>query len=113
MTPYKKSDIILVPFPFSDQTFSKKRPAVVISSAVYNSRYLDIIIMAVTSNTKNPLRIGECLIGDYVSAGLLKPSVIKSAISSIDKSLILKKLGTLSSGDLDLLDKTLKELLSL
>ena len=113
MTPYKKGDIILVPFPFSDQTFSKKRPAVVISSDVYNSRYLDIIIMAVTSNTQNPLRIGECLIEDYASAGLLKPSVIKSAISSIDKSLILKKLGALSSGDLDLLNKTLKELLSL
>ena len=113
MTPYKKGDIILVPFPFSNQTFSKKRPAVVISSDFYNSRYLDIIIMAVTSNTQNPLRIGECLIGDYASAGLLKPSVIKSAISSIDKSLILKKLGALSSSDLDLLDKTLKELLSL
>ncbi len=55
------------------------------------------IIMAVTSNTQNPLRIGECLIGDYASAGRLKPSVIKSAISSIDKSLILKKLGILSS----------------
>ena len=69
--------------------------------------------MAITSNTKNPFRIGDCPIKDYVSAGLLKPSVIKSAISSIDKSLILKKLGALSSGDLDLLDKTLKELLSL
>ena len=113
MTPYKKGDIILVPFPFSNQTFSKKRPAVVISSDFYNSRYLDIIIMAVTSNTQNPLRTGECLIEDYASAGLLKPSVIKSAISSINKSLILKKLGALSSGDLDLLDKTLKELLSL
>lgn len=109
MTPYKKGDIILVPFPFSNQTFSKKRPVVVISSDFYNSRYLDIIIMAVTSNTQNPLRIRECLIGDYASAGLLKSSVIKSAISSIDKSLILKKLGTLSSEDLDLLDKTLKE----
>ncbi len=69
--------------------------------------------MAITSNTKNPFRIGDCPIKDYVSAGLLKPSVIKSAISSIDKSLILKKLGTLSQDDLDLLNKTLKELLSL
>ena len=36
MTPYDKGDVILVPFPFSDQTTSKKRPAVIISSNKYN-----------------------------------------------------------------------------
>jgi len=32
MTTYKFGDIILVPFPFTDQTSTKKQPAVVISS---------------------------------------------------------------------------------
>ena len=32
MTTYNKGDIVLVPFPFSDQTATKKRPAVIISS---------------------------------------------------------------------------------
>jgi mRNA interferase MazF len=31
MTSYKFGDIILVPFPFTDQTSTKKRPAVLIS----------------------------------------------------------------------------------
>lgn len=49
MTTYKFGDVILVPFPFTDQTAVKKRPAVVISSDTYNHNRDDCIIMAVTS----------------------------------------------------------------
>lgn len=37
MIRYNKGDVILVPFPFSDQTTTKKRPAVIISSNTYNN----------------------------------------------------------------------------
>jgi mRNA-degrading endonuclease toxin of MazEF toxin-antitoxin module len=36
MTTYKFGDVILVSFPFTDQSTSKKRPAIVISSDIYN-----------------------------------------------------------------------------
>jgi mRNA interferase MazF len=32
MTRYSKGDVILVPLPFSDQTTTKKRPAVIVNS---------------------------------------------------------------------------------
>ncbi len=48
-TTYNFGDIILVLFPFTDQTTSKKRPAVVVSSDAYNNDRPDIILMAVTS----------------------------------------------------------------
>ncbi|MEZ2229620.1 MAG: type II toxin-antitoxin system PemK/MazF family toxin [Microcoleus sp.] len=50
MTSYNFGDVVLVPFPFTDQTTNKKRPAVVISSDVYNAEYLDRILMGIISN---------------------------------------------------------------
>ena len=49
MISYSFGDIVLVPFPFTDQTSSKKRPAVIISSSSYHQRKQDLIIMAITS----------------------------------------------------------------
>jgi mRNA interferase MazF len=69
-------------------------------------------IMAITSQTKMFLEIGECLIKKWKEAGLLKPSAIKPAISTIEQKLVLKKLGVLSTDDLASLNITLKELLS-
>ena len=37
MTNYKFGDVVLVPFPFSNLTQEKKRPAVVISSENYQA----------------------------------------------------------------------------
>jgi mRNA interferase MazF len=55
MTNYERGNIILVPFPFSDQTTTKKRPAVVISSDSCNEISPDIIIMAITTERNKPL----------------------------------------------------------
>jgi len=62
MTAYKRGDVVLVPFPFSNQTDAKKRPAVIISSDAYNNISSDIVIMAITSQPEKTIGIGECLI---------------------------------------------------
>ena len=113
MTAYERGDIVLVPFPFTDQTATKKRPAVVVSSNRYNNISPDIVIMAITSQTEKTFMIGECLIINWKGAGLLKPSSIKPAISTIEQVLVLKKLGALSIDDLDSLNNILKDLLDL
>lgn len=113
MTVYERGDVVLVPFPFSDQTTTKKRPAVIISSSRYNNLSQDILIMAVTGQTEKPFEIGECLIKNWKEAGLLKPSAIKSAISTIEQKLVLKKLGKLSTDDLTSLNAALKDLLEI
>lgn len=113
MITYKRGDVILVPFPFSDQTTTKKRPAVIINSNSYNQISSDIVIMAITSRTEEVFGIGEVLVKDWSKAGLIKPSSTKSAISTIEQSLVLKKLGSLSLSDFTELDKALKDLLSI
>lgn len=69
--------------------------------------------MAITSQTEKTFGIGECMIKNWKEAGLLKPSAIKPAISTIEQRLVLKKLGKLSSEDLGYTDKTLKDFLGL
>jgi mRNA interferase MazF len=52
-------DVVLVPFPFTDQSGTKKRPAGVVSSHSYNASRRDIVIMAITSQVRTPLGFGE------------------------------------------------------
>ena len=113
MTVCNRGGVVLVPFPFSNQTTTKKRPAVIISSDVYNNTSSDIVIMAITGKTDKTLNVGERLIEDWRGAGLLKPSSIKPAISTIEKNLVLKKLGKLSTKDLISMEEALKEFLEL
>lgn len=112
MTSYRFGDILLVPFPFTNQLSSKKRPAVAISSNAYQENRSDIIIMAVTSQLKEPQLFGEVFIYQWKEAGLLKPSVVKPVITTIEKSLVLKKLGALHKKDQVLLLEGLNSILS-
>jgi mRNA interferase MazF len=111
MTSFEFGDIILVPFPFTDQSTTKKRPAVVVSSKVYNAERPDLIIMAVTSQIKSARIVGEVIIKDWQDAGLLKPSAIKPVITTMEKSLVLKNMGRLKKKDQIALQKSLKEIL--
>ena len=46
----KRKDIVLVPFPFSNQAESKKRPALIVSNDGFNEKSADVIACAITSN---------------------------------------------------------------
>lgn len=58
-------DVVLVPFPFTDQSGIKKRPAVVVSSNNYNVSRRDLLIMAITSQVRQPLGFAKALILDW------------------------------------------------
>ena len=99
MTGYEFGDVVLVPFPFTDQSAIKRRPAIVISSAAYHRARPDLLIMAVTSQHPSTLSVGEVLVQDWRGAGLLKPSVLKPVLTTIDPALVLKRLGRLTPSD--------------
>jgi mRNA interferase MazF len=69
---YKFGDIVIVPFPFTNQTATKRRPAVVISSAAYHYERPDLILMAVTSQVRGMATVGEVVIHSWQEAGLIK-----------------------------------------
>lgn len=62
---FEFGDVILVPFPFTDQTTSKKRPAVVVSSSDYQLHRSDLILIAVTSQSRSSPFYGELVIHEW------------------------------------------------
>jgi mRNA interferase MazF len=98
-TSYNFGDIVLVPFPFTDQSATKRRPAVVVSSQGYHAERADLIIMAVTSQARPVLALGEVQVKDWRGAGLIKPSVIKPVVTTVERSLVIRRLGQLEQVD--------------
>jgi mRNA interferase MazF len=97
--PYGFGDVVLVPFPFTNQAASKKRPAVVVSSAAYNDAKPDIVVMAITSQLRASPALGEVWVEQWREAGLLKPSAIKPVFATMEQALIIRQLGTLADRD--------------
>lgn len=107
--------VVLVPFPFTDQTASKQRPAVVISTATYNAARSDIILMAITSQlragSEGGSAFGEVWLADWHAAGLLKPSAVKPVIATLEATLVIRQLGTLTAGDANTLRAAVAEII--
>jgi mRNA interferase MazF len=110
-TSYEFGDVILVQFPFTDQSSSKKRPAIVVSSNAYHRERTDLILMAATSQVRTATYFGEVTITQWKQAGLLKPSVIKPIFTTIEKGLVSRKLGRPDKSDRQNLQEILQALL--
>lgn len=108
---YKKWDIVLVPFPFTDLKTTKKRPALVISPDNYNNGY-DLVILFITSQMNSPKRLGDYYISEWKKCGLPKPSMIRMKFATIHKSIVIKTLGKLNNKDTSGLSKNLIEFLT-
>jgi mRNA interferase MazF len=67
---FKFGAVVSVPFQFTNQTASKKRPAVVVSNSAYNAARPDVVIMAITTKFR-PNGFGEIWIDQWQAAGLL------------------------------------------
>ena len=104
-------DVVLVPFPFTDQTATKKRPAVVVSSDAYHRDRPDVILMAVMSQVRPAVGVGEIPVQRWKEAGLLKPSVLKALLATVERRLVLRKLGSLDAQDREALGRTLRTIL--
>jgi mRNA interferase MazF len=93
--PFEFGDVVLVSFPFTNQTALKKRPAVVVSNKSYNASRRDVVIMAITSQVRASGASGEILINKWQEAGLLKPSAVKPVFATVEQGLIIRQLGSL------------------
>ena len=87
-------DLILVPFPFSDQSGRKVRPVIVISNDNFNEHSNDVLIMGVTSNLSKDSYTLTLVNNDLEEGKLITSCCIKvENVLKIDKELIVKKIG--------------------
>lgn len=93
-TMLKQGDIVLIPIPFTDLTSQKRRPAVIISTAAYNEKNEDVVVVALTSNAE-PKNFSVILTSDDLEDGNLKvTSMIRvDKIYTLNKSIVLKTFG--------------------
>jgi mRNA interferase MazF len=110
--PFEFGDVVLVPFPFTDQTASKKRPAVVVSNGSYNTVRPDIVVMAITSQLRPNPGLGDVWLTHWQAAGLLKPSVAKPVFATVEQRLVLRQLGMLTAEDQAALRKAIDEIIA-
>lgn len=110
---YKIFDVVVVPFPFTDQNTEKKRPALVLSDDdQFNDKTGNCILAMITSdkNAEWPLDVH---IGSIKKAGLPAPSKVRMKLFTLDSRLIISKIGGLSAKDQQAVKANLRKLLGL
>ncbi|MGB5593989.1 MAG: type II toxin-antitoxin system PemK/MazF family toxin [Crocosphaera sp.] len=112
MVTYKQFDVVVVPFPFTDKTTSKKRPALVISDVAFNLSLKKSVMIMITTSGHSPWMFDVPIV-DLAASGLKSPSLMRMKLFTLDDALILKKIGTLTQSDQEMVKNSLKQLFNL
>ena len=90
-------DVVVVPFPFTDRSAAKRRPALIVSSARFNQAHGQAILAMITST------VGEwpsdVALRDWREAELKVPCKVRFKLFTLDHALIVRRLGRVSEGD--------------
>ncbi|MEK6823508.1 MAG: type II toxin-antitoxin system PemK/MazF family toxin [Nanoarchaeota archaeon] len=90
-------DIILIPFPYTDLSQNKKRPAIILSNNEHNSKNQDLICCAITSNPREYVNSVKFSFKDLDIGNLPFESRAKpNKIFTLNKNLIIKRLAKLN-----------------
>ena len=108
---FAAGDVVLVPFPFTDLTATRVRPAVVVSSPDYEQETGDIILTMVTSRRHDLTT--DFALQDWSEAGLLRPSWVRVKLATLDHRLVQYSPGHLSERDASSMGRSLRHALSL
>ena len=109
MERFVKGDVVVLPFPFSDLSSSKKRPALVLADLQTD----DIILCQITSQFVKDNNSVELRISDYSRGSLNKTSNIRpNRLFTADKRIILRTVGTVKPEILQHVIKNLFEIIS-
>jgi mRNA interferase MazF len=103
-----KGDIVLIPFPFTDLSGIKNRPALILADGE-----IDITVSFITTQLKWQEDF-DVKIEPSQTNGLKRTSLIRlTKLATIDKDLVIGKLGNLSQDELTSVDNNLVKIFKL
>ena len=111
-TTYRHGQVVVVNVPFTGQTGSKPRPALVASVETFHQKLLDVIVCPISSQPRYHRKPGP---GDHPlkhwrAVGLRHPSTARiSNVLAVEKKLIKRVLGTLHAEDLARIEQGFRE----
>ncbi|MBF0118649.1 MAG: type II toxin-antitoxin system PemK/MazF family toxin [Desulfobacterales bacterium] len=106
MGKFIKGDIVVVPFPFSDLSHNKKRPALVVATMLGD----DIILCQITSKSVSDSYAILISDSDFKNGGLQQESNIRpNRIFTADSKIIIRRVGSLTDDKVqDVINKIIK-----
>ncbi len=108
---FERYAVVRVPFPFSDRSATKNRPALVLSDPVaFNTVAGHSVVAMITSEANAPWPL-DCPVTDLSAAGLPAPSRIRFKLFTIDHRLVRGELGRLAQPDAEKVAANLSALL--
>ena len=110
---FQRGDVVLIPFPFTDLSAAKTRPAVVVSSELYHQARSELLLAYISSQVLKVNPTLDYLLLDWTVAGLLRPSFVRPKIAAIEPVLIVHQVGRFSARDLLEVDRRLRRAMSL
>jgi mRNA-degrading endonuclease toxin of MazEF toxin-antitoxin module len=115
-TTYRRGQVIVVNVPFTGQTGSKPRPAVIVSAATFHRTLPDVIICPISSQPRyyTAPGPGDHPLKHWSKIGLRYPSTARlSNLMAVDKKLIKGPLATMPAEDLGRIESGLRFALGL
>ena len=106
MGKFVKGDVVVIPFPFSDLSSSKRRPALVLAGLKGN----DIILCQITSKEINDDYAIPLLTREFQEGNLNQDSNIRpNRLFTADESIVVYKVGTINNNKIGIvINKILK-----
>lgn len=112
MASYKPFDIAVVPFPFTDRSSQKRRPALVLSSNEYQKQTGHLILCMITTATRSNW-FNDVHLQQWQESGLPHASLVRAKLFTLDERLVLRRLGGITQLDQQAITKSLQSILPL
>ena len=95
---FEPFEVVVVPFPFTDRIGAKRRPSLIVSSDAFNRRHDQVVLAMITTAQKSEWP-SDVPLEEWSAAGLSTICRVRLKLFTLDRDLILRRLGLLTQRD--------------